>query len=66
MQTNQPDKLLSVKEVAEIFGCSIATIWRRSAVALIPKPIKLGNTTRWSRNEIFQFLDDAKSERAAA
>ena len=60
------DRLVSVKDTATAYGCSVATIWRRVAGGDIPKPVKIGGTTRWSEAEIAAHIEQAKSEREAA
>ena len=60
------DTLISVRDAASALGCSIATVWRRAADGSIPKPIKLGGMTRWSKAEIDAFIEQAKSQREAA
>lgn len=49
-------RLLSVRQVAEVFGVSVATIWRWTAGGAIPTPIKIGGSTRWRRDEIEAVL----------
>ncbi|MEL7259291.1 MAG: helix-turn-helix domain-containing protein [Pseudomonadota bacterium] len=66
MVSNETDKLVSVKETAKSFGCSVATVWRRVADGTIPKPIKIGGMTRWSLREIAEAIEYAKSQRDAA
>lgn len=61
------DKLLTVKEVAAVLNHSVATTWRRTNDDPdFPKPFKVGGTTRWSLAEISAYIEQAKSERAAA
>lgn len=59
------DRLLSVKDTARALGCSVATVWRRSADGTIPEPIKIGGTTRWPHSEIMALIESAKAQRAA-
>ena len=56
------DKLLRVDEVAEIFGCSASTVWRRCADKTLPQPLKIGHTTRWSSSEIEALIQALKEE----
>jgi excisionase family DNA binding protein len=66
MAHSTSDTLITVREAAFSLGCSIATVWRRAADGSIPKPVKIGGMTRWSKAEISAFIEDAKSQRAAA
>ena len=53
----EDDKLLSVREVAQMCTISVRKIWRDVAANLFPQPIKLGpKTTRWWLSEILRFL----------
>lgn len=66
MFASQNDRLVSVRDTASAYGCSVATVWRRVAEGTMPKPIKIGGTTRWSESEILQHIEAAKAERDAA
>ncbi len=59
------DRLLSVRDTAAILGCSVATVWRRTAARKIPPPVKLDGTTRWFESEIYNLVEKAKAQRAA-
>jgi predicted DNA-binding transcriptional regulator AlpA len=51
------DRLLTIKQVAEIVTFSGRKIWRDVAANLFPKPIKLGpKTTRWRESDILRLL----------
>ena len=45
-------ELLSVKQVAEITGFGVSTIWRNTAQGKFPKPMKIAGSTRWRRRTI--------------
>lgn len=47
-----PPALLSDKALARYLGVHVATVWRRVQDGTLPKPIKVGGCTRWSREEI--------------
>ena len=65
--TAQPyDRLVSVKDTAAAYGCSVATVWRRVADKTIPQPVKIGGMTRWSLSEISDAIEEAKAQREAA
>lgn len=51
------ERLMKVREVAQRLTISVRKIWRDVAAGLFPAPIKLGpRTTRWRESEIEQFL----------
>lgn len=66
MTLGTKDRLVSVREAAAVFGCSVATVWRKASEPSFPQPIKIGGLTRWSETEILDFIEDAKSSREAA
>jgi predicted DNA-binding transcriptional regulator AlpA len=43
---------LAVKSMANRYQSSVPTIWRWSREGTIPKPIKIGGSTRWKLSEI--------------
>lgn len=51
------DRLLKLKEVAEMVTVSHRKIWRDIAAGKFPQPIKLGKkTTRWWESDVLRFL----------
>ena len=59
-------RLLSDKEVANIIGCSRATVWRRVADGTLPQPLKIGNLTRWVDAEVGGCIEQAMASREVA
>lgn len=57
------DPLLKAREVAEMLNISVTSIYRRMADGTIPRPIKLGQLSRWSRADILSAMADAKQRR---
>ena len=55
--------LISDLELAEILGCSRATIWRRVKDGALPKPIKLGGLSRFVLSEINATVESAMAAR---
>lgn len=60
--TNHPnpndfDQLLTVKQVAERFTVSVATVWRLAKANKIPQPVKIGHSVRWRSSDIQQHLE---------
>jgi len=52
-------KLLSDKDICELFSISRASVWRMTSDGRLPKPIKLGRTTRWRADDVEQALASA-------
>ncbi len=59
-------RLLSDKELANIIGCSRATVWRRVADGTLPQPLKIGNLTRWVDGEVYDSFEQAMADREVA
>jgi prophage regulatory protein len=57
-QADVERQLLSIKEVAEMVGCSPATIYRRLSEGEFPRPVKVGNKTLWKRQSILDWVDE--------
>lgn len=49
-------KLLDVRAVAGLLGCSVRHVYRLSDVGRMPRPIKLGGLCRWSRSAICDWI----------
>jgi predicted DNA-binding transcriptional regulator AlpA len=60
------DPLLTARESSKFLQVSIPTFWRRVADGTVPKPVKIGNLSRWPRSEILAVIEAAKAQRNAA
>ena len=56
MSYQAPFNHLRVGQVAEIYGVSTPTIWRWLKENRIPKPIKIGGSTRWLSKEVIDYM----------
>jgi len=59
------DPLLTAKEGARFLTISEPTCWRHVGNGNLPKPIKLGNLSRWPQSELVEVIARAKSTRNA-
>jgi predicted DNA-binding transcriptional regulator AlpA len=64
MNSQTEDLLLRDVDAAGILGCSKSTFWRRVEDGTIPRPIKIGGTSRWPTSEILAVIEQAKAKRA--
>ena len=48
--------LLTATELAKLLNVSKRTLWRLRSADSMPKPVKLGNSVRWVRVEILNWL----------
>jgi len=44
--------LLNVKQLAERLGVAQSTIWNYAKNGVLPKPLKLGQLSRWDASEV--------------
>ena len=58
LEITENERLLSVRDVAELVGCHKNTIWNWSRIGIIPKPLAFGNLTRWKLSEITAWIDN--------
>lgn len=57
------DPLLKVGEASLMLSISVPSFWRRVADGSVPKPIKLGSSSRWLRSDILAVIEEAKARR---
>ncbi|TNC60468.1 helix-turn-helix transcriptional regulator [Rubellimicrobium roseum] len=57
------DPLLTDREASAELNCGLSTFRRWVAQGLVPKPLKLGGTSRWPRSEILAVIEAAKTRR---
>ena len=55
--TSTASLTLDVTEVAQLLGISKRTVYRLLDARQIPKPIKLGNATRWRHSDIVLVVE---------
>jgi excisionase family DNA binding protein len=48
--------LLRVREVAEILGVSVRTVWRLVSDGTLAQPVAIGRSKRWRRSDIDAFI----------
>lgn len=60
---NAVDPLLKAREVADFLQVSIPTLYRRMADGSLPKPVKLGQLSRWPQSEILAAVKAAGDRR---
>lgn len=53
----EPAKLLDVRAVAELLGCSARHVYRLADAGQMPSPVKLGALVRWSRSSIMEWIE---------
>ena len=53
--TEKPE-LLTDRQVAAMYGCTPRSIWKWAAAGVLPRPVKIGGSTRWKRCEILEAI----------
>ena len=56
---------MTVRDVADALGVSERSVWRWSAGSVLPPPVRVGRSVRWSRKTIEQWLADRETEALA-
>jgi predicted DNA-binding transcriptional regulator AlpA len=57
------DKILTDRQVAARFGVNRSSVWRWVKLGILPKPIKIGGSTRWMAAEIRAVIEKGKAAR---
>ena len=57
-----PKLLLRDRDVAAVLSISVRYVWRLVTAGQFPKPVRLGNCTRWRRSDIDEFVRRAADE----
>jgi predicted DNA-binding transcriptional regulator AlpA len=57
-------ELLTMKDIADMFGVKLRTVKRWRAIGLLPEPSRItGRTLRWSLDDILAWFEDRKRGR---
>jgi predicted DNA-binding transcriptional regulator AlpA len=59
---NAVDTLLRASDVCDMLSISTASLYRRMGDGTLPKPIKLGSLSRWSKADIERAIDAARQQ----
>jgi len=57
------EAMLDVKGLAEMLGASVRTVWRLVSAGVLPKPVRVGGSTRWFEADIAEFQRKLRVER---
>jgi len=57
-----PQLLLRDRDVAATLKISVRYVWQLVTNGQLPKPVRLGNCTRWRRSDIDEFVRRAADE----
>ncbi|MCC6970887.1 MAG: helix-turn-helix domain-containing protein [Phycisphaerales bacterium] len=56
--------LLRARDVAALLAISVRCVWRLAASGDLPRPIRLGGSTRWRAHELEEFIARGAANRA--
>ena len=56
---------ISARELAEMLNVSLRQVWRLNSADKLPKPIRLGGSVRWDRDEILTWFKNGCPDRRA-
>lgn len=54
---SKPDRLLTVRELSDWLCLSVRSIYRRIDQGVLPRPIKLGRSTRFVQSDVEACLE---------
>ncbi|HEX4085150.1 MAG TPA: helix-turn-helix domain-containing protein [Chthoniobacteraceae bacterium] len=57
------ETMMDVKNLAEMLGASVRTVWRLVSAGVLPKPVQVGGSTRWFESDIEEFQRRLKEDR---
>jgi len=60
------ERLLKDYDAAAALGVSKTTFWRLMKDGTVPRPVKIGASSRWPQSEILAVIERAKAARAEA
>ncbi len=69
MQTNECSRLaqalaVSARDLKEMLNVSLRQVWRLNSAGKLPKPIRLGGSVRWNREEVRDWFAAGCPERS--
>ena len=53
----QPDRLLSVRDVAQRLSLCARSVWKMAAKGELPPPLHLGGSRRWRESDISAYIE---------
>jgi excisionase family DNA binding protein len=56
---------ISARELAELLNVSLRQVWRLNSAGKLPKPIRLGGSVRWNRQEVMDWFGAGCPDRQA-
>ncbi|MGR5351103.1 helix-turn-helix transcriptional regulator [Vibrio sp. DNB22_19_2] len=56
-------KLLTLRDVRDMTQLSQSSIYKFISQGEFPKPLKIGATSRWVEDEVFQYLEELSENR---
>jgi predicted DNA-binding transcriptional regulator AlpA len=54
---------ISAKDLAGMLGVSLRQVWRLNATGKLPRPVRLGGSVRWNREEVAQWFNTGCPDR---
>jgi predicted DNA-binding transcriptional regulator AlpA len=57
------EKLISLKETAEMLDLSVRAVYRLIARGILPRPLKIGGATKFFESDLKRYFDSLKNKR---
>jgi excisionase family DNA binding protein len=57
------EKLISLKETAEMLDLSVRAVYRLIARGILPRPVKVGGATKFFESDLKNYFDSLRTKR---
>lgn len=54
---------MSARQLSQMLSISLRQVWRLSSAGKLPKPLKIGGSVRWDRDEILRWFREGCPDR---
>ncbi len=54
---------ISARQLSQMLGVSLRHVWRLNSAGKLPKPIRLGGSVRWNREEVRRWFEASCPDR---
>ncbi len=54
---------IGARELAEMLNVSLRQVWRLNSAGKLPRPVRLGGSVRWNRQEVTEWFESGCPDR---
>ncbi len=63
VKSGQESIAISARQLSTMLGISLRQCWRLSSAGKLPKPVRIGGSVRWNRQEIMDWFQSGCPDR---